>query len=66
MKLVDDWKQAWRWWSVRGLAAIAALPFVWPTLPPDIKAFVPVEWQPYIFSAIAIAAIIGRVKDQNL
>lgn len=64
MKLVSDWKDAWRWFSVHIFLIIAALPPVWLSLPPDVKAFLPVEWRPWVFSVIAVAGVIGRVKDQ--
>lgn len=65
MKLVPDWKQAWRWFSVQALAAIVALPLVWGMLPSDVKAFLPEGWEPWVLVSLAAAGIIGRVIDQN-
>jgi len=64
-RLVPDWRSAWRWFSVQALAALAALPMVWVSLPADLKAYVPKEWGLAIVCAIAIAGIAGRVVDQN-
>lgn len=65
MKLIPDWKQAWRWFSVQALAAIVALPVVWAMLPADVKAFLPDGWEPWVFAVIAAAGIVGRVIDQK-
>ena len=32
MKIIPDWRQAWRYYSVWGLAALAALPDLYNTL----------------------------------
>lgn len=64
-KLVRNWRSAWKWHSTRILAAIAVLPIVWMELPPEVKMLVPASWQPWIFSGIALAGIIGRIKDQG-
>jgi protein-S-isoprenylcysteine O-methyltransferase Ste14 len=65
MKLVHDWKQAWRWFSVQALALVALLPVVWPSLPPQVTAWVPEEWRPWVVVIIAIGGIAGRLIDQN-
>ena len=65
MKLVDDWKQCLRWWSVRGALVLAILPPVWVSMPPDVKAMLPPEWQPWVLTLIAIGTIAGRMKDQS-
>lgn len=65
MKLVHDWKQAWRWFSVQALALVALLPVVWPSLPPQVTAWVPEEWRPWVVVVIAIGGIAGRLIDQN-
>jgi hypothetical protein len=65
MKLIPDWKKAWRWFSVQALIAIAALPVVWSMLPSDVRAFLPNGWEPWILVGLALAGLIGRVIDQN-
>lgn len=65
MKLIPDWKDAWRWFSVQALAAIVALPIVWGMLPSDVKAFLPEGWEPWVLVGLAAGGIIGRVIDQN-
>lgn len=65
MKLVSDWRKAWKWHSTQLLAVIAALPIVWMQLPPDVKDMVPESWMPYIVTFIAAGAIVGRLRDQD-
>lgn len=65
MKLVDDWKQAWRWFSVQALAIIAVLPLVWMSLPADVKNYLPDSLEPWLLVVLAIGGIVGRIVDQN-
>lgn len=65
MKLVEDWKQAWKWFSVQALAALVILPTVWAALPADAKSFLPDGAEPWILAALALAGVIGRLIDQN-
>lgn len=65
MTLVENWRQAWRWLSVQFLAAIAILPLVWPSLPPQVTAWVPESWRPWIIVLLAIGGIAGRLIDQK-
>lgn len=65
MKLVENWRNAWKWFSVQSLAVLVALPLVWPVLPADVKAWVPPEWQPWLFVTIAFGGLLGRLVDQS-
>jgi hypothetical protein len=68
MKMVDlrsffvkDWSQSWRWLSVQ----FAALGVVWTTLPEDVKAYIPIEYQPYVATVIFLSILVGRYIDQK-
>lgn len=65
LKLVPDWRSAWRWFSVQAFAAIALLPMVWASLPADLKGYIPPGWGKYIVIGIALAGVIGRMIDQK-
>jgi polyferredoxin len=65
MKLVPNWREAWKWLSVHSFAILIALPIVWSTLPADVKAFIPDSWDPWIVVAFAAAGLAGRLIDQN-
>lgn len=74
MKLVDNWKQAWRWWSVR-LAAIGAaiagtlivapesILQAWALLPADMQASIE-AYRGYIALAAFGLAIVARLVEQ--
>lgn len=64
MRLIPDWRSAWRWFSVQALAVIGALPIVWSMLPPDVKSLLPAGWGMWVFVVLAVAGVLGRVVDQ--
>ena len=65
MKLVDGWQKAYKWLSVQMFALLAALPFVWAELPPEVKAMIPPEYRPYIVAGLAFAGIVLRMVKQK-
>ena len=65
MRLVPDWRAAWRWFSVQALAAIVMLPVVWASLPTDVKAWLPDGAEPWVLATLAVAGIVGRLVDQK-
>ena len=64
MKLVSDWRDAWRWTSVHILSALTVAPLVWVELPADLKSQIPEAWYPWIICGVAFFGLIGRVRDQ--
>jgi hypothetical protein len=64
MKLIANWRDAWRFYSVQALAIIAALPIVWASLPPEWQAEVPSGWIKVMVVAVALSGILGRVLQQ--
>lgn len=65
MRLVQGIKRAWQWHSVQVLAVLSVLPMVWVELPADIKSRIPSDWIPYILALLAIAGLVGRLRDQS-
>jgi hypothetical protein len=64
MKLVENWKRAWRWHSIQLAGLLAILPLVWAELPADVKAMIPDAWTPYIVTLLAVGVIVGRLRPQ--
>lgn len=65
MKLVDDWKQAWKWLSVNCMAVAAAIQGAWISLSDDIRSELP-QYAIHIATiAILVAGIGGRLIQQN-
>jgi hypothetical protein len=77
MKLIPDWRQAWRWWSVR-VPALGALmctiaiispdaaSALWHALPADLIASLPQPVQLLVPIAISAMTIVARLLDQRL
>jgi hypothetical protein len=65
MKLVSDWKDAWRWFSVWAMSLSAAAPAAWLAVPEDMREAVPAEWLAVGAVVLAVAGLIGRMVDQK-
>ena len=65
MRLVRDWRQAWRWLSVQALAISAAVPGAWLAIPEEWRAAMPAEWLAGAAVVIGLMGIIGRLVDQG-
>lgn len=65
MRLVKNWKDAWKWHSTQAMTVAAAIPIVWAQLPTDLKQSIPDAWMPWIAGGVLVAGIIGRLRDQS-
>ncbi|MBZ7124641.1 DUF7940 domain-containing protein [Klebsiella grimontii] len=65
MKLVEDWKNAWRWFSMHALVLAGIIPTVWAELPPDLKSSIPPGTMGAITAVIAVCGIVGRLVSQS-
>lgn len=65
MKLVDNAKQFWKWNSTHVVAVFAAAPLAWAQLPPDIKAYVPDEWMPWVGVVMFLGFLVARLRQQQ-
>ena len=65
MRLISDWRRAWRYFSTQALLALAVIPLFWEALPPEAQMFIPYSWRPWIVAAVAIGGIAGRLVDQS-
>jgi len=74
MKLIEDWKQAWKLKSVQ-VGAISAFFYililfseqflgVWNIIPQDLKNYIPTQWQEYVGVFVGVAMILARLKKQ--
>jgi len=64
MKLVENARQAWKWFSVQALAMLALVPLIWSELPPETQEIIPPTWRPWIVTGVALAGIAGRLIAQ--
>lgn len=65
MKLVPNWRAAWRWLSMQFLALAAAAEVAWQTMPPEALAVIAPDWRGYITLGLVIAAMVGRLINQG-
>lgn len=74
MKLIEDWKQAWKLKSVQ-VGALSAIFYalilfadqfvqVWHVIPQDIKNHIPEQWKEYVGCFVGIAMVLARLKKQ--
>jgi hypothetical protein len=64
MKLISNWKDAWKLFSVQAMALTLALLGAWVALPSDLKDALP-HWAIALIAGIILAAgIIGRLVKQ--
>lgn len=65
MKLVDDFRSAWRWFSMQCMAWALALQGAWEFCPPELKAGVPPRAVTVITLALLVMGLIGRLVKQE-
>ncbi|MBE9400964.1 N-acetylmuramoyl-L-alanine amidase [Acinetobacter albensis] len=74
MKLIDNWKKAWKLKSVQ-VGAISAFFYVlilfaeqflgvWNIIPQDLKDLIPEQWQEYVGIFVGVAMVLARLKKQ--
>ncbi|KTW00458.1 hypothetical protein [Sphingomonas sanguinis] len=74
MRLIPNWRQSWRWWSVR-VSALGAMIFafllaapdqalaIWQALPADVQAMIPNAKE--IGLVLTIAVLVARNVRQK-
>lgn len=65
MKLVENWKQAHRWFSVHLIIVLAALPEVWTWLPMEWKQSLPPDTLKWVCGVVGILAVYARVVSKT-
>jgi hypothetical protein len=65
MKLVNNWKSAWRWFSVQLVAAAGAVQLSVLAFPETVRGWLP-DWLTHALAvALLMAAVLGRLVDQG-
>lgn len=65
MRLVDDFKQGWRWFSVQAMALALAIQGAWEVIPDDMKASIPPALVTYTTLGLLVLGIVGRLVKQG-
>lgn len=65
MKLVDNARDAWRWFSVQAMALAVAIEGAWLAIPPDLKSRIPETWVDALTMGLLVLGIFGRLVKQS-
>lgn len=65
MRLVDEWRRAWRWFSVQAMVLAAAVQAAWDALPADMRAAVPAGLVTGVTLLLLMLGIGGRLVKQR-
>lgn len=65
MKLVENAKNAWRWFSVQAMVLAGAIQGAWLFVPDDLRASVPQSWLQSITLALMVMGVAGRLVKQK-
>lgn len=63
--LVENWQNAWKWFSVQCMAAALIIQPAWDAIPQNMKDSLPAGSLKYITYTLLAAGIIGRMKRQT-
>ncbi|HCB2065812.1 MULTISPECIES: DUF7940 domain-containing protein [Klebsiella pneumoniae complex] len=64
MQLIENWKSAWKMWSVRILAVLAIVATSWAAVPDSVKALIPDQYLGYVVGFVSVCAAIARIIKQ--
>ncbi len=64
MKLDPEWRKAWRWFSVQGLALLAAAPVLYEGFP-TLQGYLPPGAFHVGMVVLAVLALLGRLVKQG-
>jgi hypothetical protein len=65
MKLIPEWRKAWRMVSVQAMAVAVAAQGAWVMLPPELQSQVPDWGLKAITASILVLGIVGRLVKQE-
>ena len=64
MKLVADWKQAWRWSSMHAMGAALVIQGAWVSIPVDMQQFIHPIVAHAMTGLLLLLGIVGRIRAQ--
>ena len=65
LKLVQNWRSAWKWYSVHIMIVIVALPEIWSYFPQEFKDSLPPGTLKYSMMFLGVSAILARMFSQE-
>jgi hypothetical protein len=65
MTLVEEWRGAWRWFSLQAMVLSGVVQAAWDALPADLKQYLP-HWLGLVLSlSLLLLGIGGRLVKQR-
>ena len=64
-RIVNNWRDAWRWASMRSMGFSTGLLAAWAALPQDMRQDMPHWLLPVIVIAVLVFGMVGRVVNQS-
>ena len=65
MKLIDNWKNIWKWYSTHAVVIYTALVSYYAQMPAADKASLPL-WVIYLIQAVIVVSfVVGRLIKQD-
>lgn len=65
-KLVDDWRRAWRWFSMQCMTLAGVVQGAWAAMPDDMRDSVPPNAVTILTISLLALGIVGRLVKQDL
>ena len=65
MRLTEDWKDAWKWFSIQVPVVNTAFLSTWASLPAKFQDILPIGVVIGIAVALLILGVVGRVINQT-
>ena len=65
MRMIAEWRQAWRWFSMQAMLLSGAVQAAWEALPADLKQYLP-SWLGLVLSlSVLVLGLGGRLVRQH-
>ena len=65
MKLIEEWRLAWRWFSMQAMVCVAAIQGSWAAVPDDLKRHFPARLVTVLSVGLLVLGIGGRLVKQR-
>lgn len=64
MKLIDNYRQCWRMWSIQAMVIAGAIQGAYIALPADMQEMVPDNWMRILTFVVLGLGAVGRLIEQ--
>jgi len=65
LKLIEEWKDAKRWFSIHAMLWASVVQIVWAELPEDLKSYLPSKYVSILTVTLLVLGIGGRLVNQE-